>query len=316
MRYFFFSLATLLASASFARASLSDLQYPISELGSCENQDACYAYCESPEHFDACMAFAEANQLLPQKQIERYAQMTEAIKNGGPGGCESQDACETYCSDLTHMAECIAFAEVNGLMGQEELAEAEKVLAALESGATLPGGCSSKDSCEDYCSDVTHGEECLAFAEVSGMMTAEELEQAEKMMTLMREGQTPGGCTSEETCRTYCEDGTHLEECMNFAVDSGVISEEEAEMESSFVGPGGCSGEEACREYCGDPAHQQECMEFFGGSSGQTDLEIDAPEQEYESIEPSTGSSESIAPSAVKDLFLFLAERAKDLLMH
>lgn len=255
MRFFFLSLAALFTSVSLADAALSDLQYPIFELGSCENQDACYAYCESPDHYDVCMAFAEANQLLADEQIAQYAQMTEAIENGGPGGCESQEACETYCSDLTHMAECVAFAGANGLMDEDELAQAEKVLAALESGATLPGGCSSKDSCEAYCTDVTHSEECLAFAEASGMLTAEELEQAEKMMTLMREGQTPGGCISEETCKTYCEDGAHLEECMNFAVESGI--------KPSFVGPGGCSGEEACREYCGDPSHQQECMEFF-----------------------------------------------------
>ena len=71
-----------------------------------------------------------------------------------------------------------------------------------------------------------------------------------------------------EACKTYCEDPSHMEECMSFALENGFVTEEEASrarnlrqtlMETS--GPGGCEGAE-CRTYCDDVSHHEDCKKF------------------------------------------------------
>lgn len=74
----------------------------------------------------------------------------------------------------------------------------------------------------------------------------------------------PGGCTTKEECRSYCDEDGHKEECLTFAVQNGLMSQEEADRARKFLnqtGPGGCRGEE-CKEYCSDPSHKEECIDF------------------------------------------------------
>lgn len=256
-----------------ASASLEDITYPIAELGGCESQEACFSYCDDPANFDACMSFAQANDLLEDEDIERYETAQAALAaTGGPGGCTTQADCETYCSDLTHLDECLSFAETHGLMSEEELQEAKQVQAALNAGYTLPGGCTDEASCESFCSDVSHMEECIAFGQAAGFITEEEAAQAEQFLSIMKSGSTPGGCQSGEECEAYCADEANTEECLNFAVESGFMTQEEADAvrgmgmqpPDGFVGPGGCTDEESCRAYCESEEHQEECQSFFG----------------------------------------------------
>lgn len=74
----------------------------------------------------------------------------------------------------------------------------------------------------------------------------------------------PGGCTSREDCKAYCDVDGHQQECLDFAVANGFMNKDEAERAKKFLnqtGPGGCRGE-ACRTYCDDPAHGEECIDF------------------------------------------------------
>ena len=98
-----------------------------------------------------------------------------------------------------------------------------------------------------------------------------------------------------------------MEECIDFAVETGFMTAEEAEKikeegsmgfkeddgqeddfdgekdefdsEDSFSGPGGCTSEEECMEYCSDPAYLEECAAFRGGQRvdefDQSDVESD-----------------------------------------
>jgi hypothetical protein len=268
-RSLFFSFAIfsfLLAGAAIAaiEESQTDIEFPIAELGNCENEDACFSYCEKPVHYEACFAFGTENGLIEDERIDTELVATIA-DGGGPGGCTSQVACEAYCTNANNIIECVAFAEENDLMDEEELAEAKQVAAAIQSGASLPGGCTSKDVCEAYCEDTSHMEECVAFAEAAGFMSTEELEEARKMMTLMKEGAMPGGCTSQETCDAYCQNENHFEECINFGVKAGFMTQEEADQIKAggmMGGPGGCKGEEECNTYCEDPSNMEECINF------------------------------------------------------
>ncbi|OHA91020.1 MAG: hypothetical protein A2758_01365 [Candidatus Zambryskibacteria bacterium RIFCSPHIGHO2_01_FULL_49_18] len=74
----------------------------------------------------------------------------------------------------------------------------------------------------------------------------------------------PGGCTIKEECRSYCNIDSNKEECLTFAVEKGMMTQEEADKARKFLnqtGPGGCRGDE-CKNYCEDPTHTEECLKF------------------------------------------------------
>lgn len=244
--------------------SKDDIVFPVVELGSCENENECRAYCDEPDNIDICLDFAATHNLLDRSEIE-HARKFQAIRDEAnwPGGCDSEESCEAYCNDITNIEECLAFAEEHGFIDDDELEEARRVKAALDQGAELPGGCQNKDACEVYCEEPDHIEECIAFAEAAGFLSGEELEEARRFMQIMKEGRSPGGCRGERECFEYCEDESHFEECLAFAEEAGFISAEEAEMarRTGGKGPGGCVRDE-CEDYCEDPANQDECLAF------------------------------------------------------
>ncbi len=243
-------------------ANSSDIQFPIAELGNCKDQKACKSYCDNLEHAQACAAFAQSHGLASQEEVEHAAQFSKFEK--GPGGCTSPSSCETYCSDLKHIDECVTFAEQNGLMQGKELEEAKMVQQAIKQGATPPGGCTNKKQCEQYCTKASNVEECITFGQKAGFIKPEEVDEIRRVMPLIQKGESPGGCTTKETCEAYCEDESHAQECANFAEKAGFMKPEEAERfrKTGGKGPGGCHGREACDAFCKDPVNQKTCFEF------------------------------------------------------
>ncbi len=237
--------------------------YPVAELGGCEDRGACEEYCNDFDNINECIAFAEAHNLFSEDELEHAKKFAE-VGTVGPGECTSQATCEAYCEDINHIEECLAFGEEHSLIPQEELEEARKVSRALEGGAVLPGGCTSKDSCELYCNDEAHIEECIVFAEAAGLIPPEELKMARKFIELLKNGETPGGCVGERECEAYCENPDHFDECITFAEKAGFIPPEELEMikKTGGKGPGDCRGRQECEDYCNDPAHQEACFAF------------------------------------------------------
>lgn len=262
-----FAAAAIIAALGFAGIgyanSPDDITFPVTELGSCESERECKAYCDDFTHIKECVSFAEKHNLFSSDEAEKARHFAEADIVAGPGGCTSEEACEFYCENITHINECIAFGEEHGLIPPDELHEAKQIAAALAAGAELPGGCTSKDSCEEYCEDGAHIEECIAFAEKAGFMDEEELAEVRQILPLMKSGEMPGGCQNKRECEAYCDDEAHFDECLAFAEKAGFISSEEAEFarKTGGKGPGGCV-RDACEDYCEDPAHQEECFAF------------------------------------------------------
>lgn len=255
--------------------TVEDIEFPIEELGGCENEEACFSYCEEPTNYEACYDFGTENGLIEEELQDKT--VIKALRDGGPGGCESKVACEAYCSDVNNLNECILFAEENGLIEGEELEEAKRVLTAIQSGASLPGGCATKAACESYCENPDHMNECFAFAKAAGMMSDEEIAEVERILPLMKSGQTPGGCRSEEQCTAYCENESNFEECTDFAVKVGFMTEEEAEMakKTGGKGPGGCKSKEECEAFCEDPTNMDMCINFSVENGFMTQDEAD-----------------------------------------
>jgi hypothetical protein len=249
------------AGLAFAQATSSpespapfpSLTYPISELGNCESKDACRTYCSDPAHSSACIAFAETHGLMESHEAKVAR---EFIKLKGPGGCVGL-ACKTYCEDPAHADECLAFAKTHRLVSEKELKIAEEIQSR---GG--PGGCKSNAECRAFCADPSHREECMKFARTHIM--ADETEVSNEEIERRLGGKPgPGGCHGN-ACREYCSLEAHMEECMKFAKDNGLMSQEEIDRAEKFrnqTGPGGCRGIE-CRTYCQDAAHSEECLAF------------------------------------------------------
>ncbi len=251
-------------SIIFAQNDLSDnnIQYPIVELGSCENKNDCKKYCDNSQNFDACITFAEKNNLMPKGEIEIAKKfMAGGVK--GPGGCGNKNECETYCDNIDKINECVSFAEKNNILPPKELEEAKKIKAAIEKGIKPPA-CGSKKSCDVYCSQSEHMEECISFAEVAGFIPPKELDEAKKVLAAVKKGIKPPACRGKEECDIYCSEESHFDECIVFAEAAGFMRPEEVEMarKTKGKGPGGCRGREECDAFCQSESNMEICANF------------------------------------------------------
>ncbi len=275
-KYLIGTIATLALAGSFAFAQTDaitpapsvspnspKITFPIPELGDCADKESCKTYCSKQENMVACTQFAAAHGLAPREQVAKVIKFAEGLRQGGPGGCTSPDACRSYCADSKHLDECIKFAKEHDFVPKEKLEEAQKLADALKQAGALPGGCKTKDQCKAYCENVQHASECLAFAVKAGFITPAMAEQARKMLALVKTGETPGGCKTKEDCQAYCHTPEHVSACADFGVKLGVTTQENADKMKQLgtTGPGGCQGE-ACRTFCADPANQQTCLDF------------------------------------------------------
>ncbi len=229
----------------------SKFKFPIPELGNCASQEECRVYCDDPLHIDACISFAEKNNLISKED----SSLAKKIRTqGGPGGCKTETECKTYCADPANADECAKFAQDNNIGGETQLKIA-KIL--LEKPG--PGGCISINTCKAYCSVQDHQSECLKFAQDNNLISKDEVAKVKKLNS--KPG--PGGCLGE-ACRIYCQNPDHQAGCLKFAVDNGFIKKEDADRAlklKNIIGPGGCQGEK-CKEYCDDQDHQTECLKF------------------------------------------------------
>src|SRR3989338_1302779 len=123
------SVLSIVVWTGIAGAQELNIEFPIVELGSCESKESCFAYCEEAHHFLPCTTFGTQHGLIEEHQ-KNLGLLKLLSETGGPGGCDSEIACEAYCSDMTHINVCLAFAEEHSVMDPSELEEAKKVQTA------------------------------------------------------------------------------------------------------------------------------------------------------------------------------------------
>lgn len=268
-KFFVISLVILSFTAVgyIVLAGESDIQYPVAELGNCKDKEDCKIYCDNPKNMEACINFAEKNNLMSGEEIQ-VAKKFMAAGNEGPGGCADRDECEEYCNDMNHINECISFAEENNLMSPEELEEAKKIQTALANGVKPPA-CGNKEECDVYCEETEHMEECIGFGIAAGFLQGKELEDAQKMLEAIKRGVKPLPCKGKESCDEYCNNPDNMEICITFAIEAGFMSEEEKadslkmlEAVKKGAKPPNCRGEEECQIYCSQEEHIEECINF------------------------------------------------------
>ena len=200
--------------------------------GGCKGADACREYCDNPGNQSACIDFAAENGFMTQEEANRVRKIAGKT---GPGGCQGEQ-CRDFCNQPGNEDACLEFAEREGLIPKEELERARKFSTASRDGG--PGGCRGIQ-CRDYCEDPAHREECFGFAKKNGLISEEEQKQFEagsKIQEVVKSSGGPGGCKSDDECRTYCADPSHVEECIAFgATHSGVPPEQVRAMLKQFT---------------------------------------------------------------------------------
>jgi len=206
--------------------------------GGCQNFQECDVFCSQLVNDDECFDFALKHELMDPDQIEKFKKLENIV---GPGGCRGRE-CEAYCEAPGREQECLDFAHDQGFISDAEFEEISRFVNIVG-----PGGCRGRE-CEQYCEDPTRRDECFAFAKANNLIPPEELERIEKFRRIEEKVEAeggPGGCRGEVECHTYCSDPTHLDECVAFAVNEGLLDPEEAQralrqfIEIDQFGPGG-----------------------------------------------------------------------------
>jgi len=224
----------------------SGIQYPIKELGNCQNKNDCKVFCDDPKNSDACLAFAKQNNLMSTEEVAAAKKFTD---NGmvGPGGCKGQAACDQYCGNSDHLEACITFAQKNGMMSDQQLQDSQKILTAVKNGLKPPA-CSGPKQCNAYCSSPEHMEECMKFSLAAGVVPDNQKEQMQKTLDAIKQGAKPPACQPNQpgqsgqpnqsgqlgnglqSCDTYCSNPTHMEECMAFTLAIGQVPDKQKEQ--------------------------------------------------------------------------------------
>jgi len=263
-----FVIGALYATPAGAE-SIFDIEFPIAELGGCEDRLACKAYCNEPSNQDACVAFAKRYGLGGHAEAE--AKVNQIVEDGGPGGCAAESdnpavACKAYCDISDHIEECVAYAKEHSLMAADELAEAEKVVGALKRGAKLPPQCANAKSCKQVCEDpddIATARACFEFGKEAGLLPPDvSVEQAEKVFASLESGRGPFKSFAEMRQCENPQSDELLEKCVNFGIEAGFIPPEEAAIikKTGGKGPGGCRGREECDAYC--ETNPEACFSF------------------------------------------------------
>ena len=80
----------------------------------------------------------------------------------------------------------------------------------------------------------------MNFSLQNGLVAPEEAEKMKKEMEIVKKLQGggmagPGGCKGPQECQAYCSDQSHIEECMNFATQNGMVNKDDATMRMEQV---------------------------------------------------------------------------------
>ncbi|TSC74574.1 MAG: hypothetical protein G01um101444_260 [Parcubacteria group bacterium Gr01-1014_44] len=230
--------------------------------GGCKDEISCQNYCEDTDNVGECADFADEFDLVTSDELEEMRKMAAAKEAGVsfPGNCADKESCLQYCDNSAHQLECIEFAQAAGLIKEEDNEAISKIIPYLKQGGKLPGGCTTKESCDAYCESDSNTNECMDFAVEAGFMNKEEADIIKKVG-----GKGPGNCKSREACDNYCKNEEHVDECIEFGVRAGFISPEDAEMAKKFgisSGPGDCKSKTECQSFCTLSENQQTCSNW------------------------------------------------------
>jgi len=255
----------VLGESAVCQEGLSNVSYPIPELGNCASKEDCRAFCDKPENYVLCTRWAAENGLVSEEKIpevEKEAKQIEKFESGeiseGPGGCKSPEECDAYCSKPEHGEECFRFGLEHNLISPQEAEQIKKQMEEIKG----PGGCKSKEECDTFCAKPENAEACINYGVKDGTLTQAEADELlaimarerekrrsmppppeevhpkpegpkvdkEKIVEILKKEKGPGGCLTLEECEEYCDDFSHAEECLSFVEKNNLASSKDLEQ--------------------------------------------------------------------------------------
>ncbi len=134
------------------------------------------------------------------------------------------------------------------------------------------GGCKNETDCRAYCEQRDNADiirACLTFAKKHNLLPADVIAKGEKFADVAAGG-GPGGCRNEEDCVNFCDNPSHMTECLDFAIRYDLLPADELEdskkvlkaLKAGFETPGDCTRKDECLAYCENTAHIDECLAF------------------------------------------------------
>lgn len=139
--------------------------------------------------------------------------------------CKDIKDCYTYCEKTENILKCVDFGEKNKIISTEDATKTRKFSDVLKEGG--PGKCKNQRTCEQYCEETSHVNECLTFAEKHELIPLKQLKEAKIVTKVLQDiGKLPGGCKDKKTCEEYCSVKTNQLECIEFGKKVGLISED------------------------------------------------------------------------------------------
>ena len=131
------------------------------------------------------------------------------------------------------------------------------------------GSCKDAKDCHVYCEKSENILKCTAYGKNNGLISAEDAVKVQKFSEALKGG-GPGKCIDQITCKLYCDENSHIDECLVFAEKHELVSVgqlKEAKIVAKTLQdieklPGGCKDQKTCEVYCSLEKNWTECSNF------------------------------------------------------
>ncbi|MFA5773364.1 MAG: hypothetical protein WC908_01675 [Candidatus Paceibacterota bacterium] len=141
------------------------------------------------------------------------------------GNCKDIKDCHVYCEKQENILKCVDFGEKAGIISTEDATKTRKFSEVLKQGG--PGKCANQRTCEQYCEESLHINECLTFAEKHELISLEQLKRAKAISKVLKDiDKLPGECKDQKTCIEYCSKEINFSKCLEFSKKFNLISED------------------------------------------------------------------------------------------
>lgn len=172
--------------------------------------------------------------------------------------CGSYADCRTFCEDPLNSTSCIDYAKSKGFHKEDAVvSDKDRILAQAKTAL----GCDSFEACSNFCEVPANFDRCSSFASRQGIVGGHIEDPASSV--IVSKAKEVLGCTSADSCKSFCEQEANAGRCSDFAKQVGLRGGEHS------VGPGGCNSESTCKSFCSDPNNFQVCKGFHDVAGGQ-----------------------------------------------
>lgn len=189
------------------------------------------------------------------------------------GYCASAQECFYYCQIPQNTPACWAYGKYindSQVLGETDASSSG---VAQKFGITFPiaqlGNCSDVAECRQYCSLKENYTACSDFGLKKGLSKARQAANTADMKKILSYAKKDLRCSTQSSCREYCQIPANQKLCHTFAVKNKLIEDTAAvnqNYENKLLGYAknelGCTSTDSCHLFCQDPTNREKCFRF------------------------------------------------------